>query len=383
MNDRNGMNPPTRRRVGVVFGGRSGEHDVSLRSAQTVMAALQAAGHEVVPLGITREGVWLTDGDPMRALQEASPLFALTAAEKPAEGRVIKAVTELSLRASASDVPAVIPANGWAGNLDVIFPVLHGPMGEDGTVQGLFELAGLPYVGAGVMASAVGMDKAVARQLFAQAGIPQAPWLTVLRKEWQRFPDAIQADIERELGYPCFVKPANLGSSVGISKVHDASELAKALSEAGQYDRKIIVEKGVNARELEVSVLGNDEPIASVVGEIVPTREFYDYEAKYVDDGSELLVPAPVPEEVSEEVRALAVRAYRTIDGAGMARVDFLYDRDSGRVLLNEINTIPGFTAISMYPMLWQASGLALPDLVAKLVDLAIERHDERHGRPG
>jgi D-alanine-D-alanine ligase len=367
----------------VIFGGRSSEHDVSLRSAMTVMEALCAAGHEVVPIGVTREGVWLTDGDPMRALQASSPLFALTAAGKPAQGRVIQAVEELSLRAAESSVPAVIPANGWAGNLDVIFPVLHGPMGEDGTVQGLFELAGLPYVGGGVMTSSVAMDKAICKQLLAQAGIPQVPWLTVLRKEWERFPEAIQSDVERELGYPCFVKPANLGSSVGITKVHDVSELPAAMREAGQYDRKVVIEKGINARELEVSVLGNDEPIASVVGEIVPSREFYDYEAKYVDDGSELLVPAPVPDEVADEVRAIAIRAYRTVDGAGMARVDFLLDRDTDRVLLNEINTIPGFTAISMYPILWEASGISLPELVSRLVELAVERHHERHGRPG
>jgi D-alanine-D-alanine ligase len=370
-----------RRRVGVVFGGRSGEHDVSLRSAQTVMGALVAAGYEVVPIGVTREGMWLTDGDPMRALQEASPLFALADGVAREEGAVIGQVTALSLRAQASTAPAVIPANGWAGDLDVIFPVLHGPMGEDGTVQGLFELAGLPYVGAGVMASAVAMDKSIAKQLLAQAGIPQAPWLTVLKKEWQRYPDAVQDDIERELGYPCFVKPANLGSSVGISKVHDADELPAAMRAAGSYDRKIVIEKGIDGRELEVSVLGNDEPVASVVGEIVPSREFYDYEAKYVDDNSALIVPAPIPEETSGEIRALAARAFRVLDCAGMARVDFFLDRASGRVLLNEVNTIPGFTAISMYPILWQASGVPLPELVTRLVQLAVERHAERHGQ--
>lgn len=371
----------SRIRVGVVFGGRSGEHDVSLRSAQTVMGALEAAGYAIVPIGITREGAWLTDGDPMQALQSASPLFALGSGDEREEGDVLNAVNALSMRANQSSAPAVIPSAGWAGDLDVIFPVLHGPMGEDGTVQGLFELAGLPYVGAGVMSSAVSMDKSITKQLLAQAGIPQAPWLTVLRKEWQRFPDAIQADIERELGYPCFVKPANLGSSVGISKVHDASELDAAMREAGQHDRKIVIEKGINARELEVSVLGNDEPTASVIGEIVPAGEFYDYEAKYVDDDSELLVPASIPDEVADEIRKVAIRAFRVLDCAGMARVDFLLDRDTHHIYLNEVNTIPGFTAISMYPILWEASGLPLPDLVSRLVELAVERHAERHGQ--
>lgn len=370
-----------RLRVGVIFGGRSAEHDVSLRSAQTVMRALHQAGYEIIPIGVTREGHWLTDGDPMRALQEGSPLFALPSGEKPAAGSVIDAVERLALEADATSTPALIPANGWAGSLDVIFPVLHGPMGEDGTVQGLFELAGIPYVGAGVMASAVAMDKAVAKQLLAQAGIPQLPWLTVLRKEWQRFPETVRADIERELGYPCFVKPANLGSSVGISKVHAADELPAAMDEAGRHDRKIVVERGADARELEVSVLGNDEPLASVVGEIVPSREFYDYEAKYVDDDSKLLIPADIPDEVAEEIRALAARAYRTLDCAGMARIDFFLDRNSGRIFLNEVNTIPGFTSISMYPLLWEATGVSLPELVDRLIALAIERFDERHSR--
>jgi D-alanine-D-alanine ligase len=368
-------------RVGVVFGGRSGEHDVSLRSAQTVMAALEASGHDVIQIGITREGAWLTEGDPMATLQAGSPLFAIGDGGQREDGEVLASVNALSIKANQSSAPAVIPASGWAGELDVIFPVLHGPMGEDGTVQGLFELAGLPYVGAGVMSSSVSMDKSVTKQLLAQSAIPQAPWLTVLRKEWQRFPDAIQADIERELGYPCFVKPANLGSSVGISKVHDSSELPAAMREAGNHDRKIVIEKGINARELEVSVLGNDEPVASVIGEIVPAGEFYDYEAKYVDDDSELIVPADIPDDVADEIRAVAVRAFRVLDCAGMARIDFLMDRESHHIYLNEVNTIPGFTSISMYPILWEASGLPLPDLVSRLVELAVERHAERHGQ--
>lgn len=369
-------------RVGVVFGGRSGEHDVSLRSAQTVMAALGAAGHEVVPIGVTRQGAWLTSGDPMGELQAQSPLFALQSGDR-SRGAVLDEVEALSLRARDAAAIAVIPGNGWAGSIDVVFPVLHGPMGEDGTVQGLFELAGLPYVGAGVMASAVAMDKSIAKQVLAQAGLPQTPWLTVLRKEWARFPETVTADVERELGYPCFVKPANLGSSVGVTKVRDAGELPAAMAEAGRHDRKILIEQGVDARELEVSVLGNDEPIASVVGEVVPGHEFYDYEDKYVDDASQLLIPAPIPAEVSEEVRGLAMRAFRVLDCAGMARVDFFLERQTHRVLLNEVNTIPGFTAISMYPKLWEATGVGLPELVQRLIDLAIERHEEQRGDGG
>jgi D-alanine-D-alanine ligase len=253
-------------------------------------------------------------------------------------------------------------------------------MGEDGSVQGLFELAGIPFVGAGIMSSSVAMDKAICKQLLAQAGIPQLPWLTVLRKEWRSFPEAVVADIERELGYPCFVKPANLGSSVGISKVHGRDEIATALEEAGRHDRKIVIEAGANARELEVGVLGNDEPIASVVGEIISSREFYDYEAKYVDDNSQLLIPADIPGETSDRVREIATRAYRTVDCAGMARIDFFLDREDGRIFLNEINTIPGFTAISMFPKLWEATGIGLPALVTRLAELAIERFDERRG---
>lgn len=370
-------------RVGVIFGGRSAEHDVSLRSALTVMGALQAAGHDVHPIGVTREGHWLTEGDPMLQLQQGSPLFALQPGEGRAAGAVIEEVGRLAQQADASSSPALIPANGWAGALDVIFPVLHGPMGEDGTVQGLFELAGIPYVGAGVMSSSISMDKAITKQLLDRAGIPQLPWLTYLAKEWRRFPEGVQQDIERELGYPCFVKPANLGSSVGISKVHGADELAAAMELASRFDRKIVIERGANARELEVGVLGNDEPIASTVGEIVPSREFYDYEAKYVDDDSALLIPAEIPDEIAGQIRAVAIRAYRTLDCAGMARIDFFLERDTNQVFLNEVNTIPGFTSISMYPMLWEATGIGLPELASRLVELAVERFGERHGSGG
>ncbi len=263
-------------------------------------------------------------------------------------------------------------------DLDVLFPVLHGPYGEDGTIQGLLELADIPYVGAGVLASALAMDKAVSKRLLAQAGIPVVPWIAVLRRDWRREPERVAARVEREIGYPCFTKPANLGSSVGITKVHHAGELAAAMDEAARHDRKIVIERGIDARELEVSVLGNDDPVASVVGEIVPCHEFYDYEAKYVDDRSALLIPAPISPEEAATIQRLAVEAFRLIDAAGMARVDFFLERGTGRIYLNEINTIPGFTAISMYPKLWEASGLSFRDLVTRLIELALERHAER-----
>jgi D-alanine-D-alanine ligase len=343
------------------------------------MAALEAAGHQVIPIGVSREGVWLTDGDPMSELQAGSPLFGLDPGRRHEPGEVVERVEALAVQANSGGSGAVIPKNGWAGQLDVLFPVLHGPMGEDGTIQGLFDLMDVPYVGAGVAASAVAMDKALAKQLLAQAGIPQVDWLSVLRKEWRAFPDQVTGDIAREIGFPCFVKPANMGSSVGVGKAHTPAELPAVMSEACRHDRKILVERDAQSRELEVSVLGNDQPMASVVGEIIPGHEFYDYEAKYVDDSARCLIPAEIPDETSAEVRDLAIRAYRTLDCAGMARVDFFYHEPSGTVYLNEVNTIPGFTSISMYPKLWEASGLSLPDLVSQLVDLAIERYDDRH----
>lgn len=368
-------------RVGVIFGGRSAEHDVSLRSALTIMSALSESGHQIVPIGITREGQWLTSGDPMGELQAGSPLFAIDAGQEREPGRVEAAVETLSLRARQA-ASGLVPSNGWSGEIDVIFPALHGPMGEDGTVQGLFELAGTPYVGAGVLASSVAMDKALCKQVLAQAGIPQAPWITTRRRDWEARPADVLDVAERELGYPCFVKPANLGSSIGISKARDREGLIEALDEACLHDRRIVIEKGIDARELEVSVLGNDEPVASVVGEIVPgeKHEFYDYEAKYVDDDAELLIPADIPEETAHLVRSLAIASFKEIDGAGIARVDFLLDRHSGDVYLNEVNTLPGFTSISMYPKLWEATGVPISELVDRLLQLAIERFDERRG---
>lgn len=368
MSDHSGNGVHDRKRVIVLFGGQSGEHDVSLRSAQTVMRALDPDKYEIVPVGITREGRWLTGGDPMAALTAHSPLFALT------DGEVVAADFDSPPSTDpAGAMPAVMSAQ-----IDVVFPVLHGPMGEDGTVQGMLELSGIPYVGSGVLGSAVAMDKVIAKTILAQAGIPQVDWVTVLRRDWERTPDAIVAEVSEKLGFPCFTKPANMGSSVGVAKAHSADELAGCIALAARYDRRIIVERGVDARELEISVLGNDEPIASVAGEIVPSREFYDYAAKYIDDDSALIIPAPISAETLSEMQRIAVDAFRALDLAGMARVDFFLEKATGRLLLNEVNTIPGFTSISMYPMLWEASGVPLPELVDRLVALAIERHDER-----
>jgi len=359
-------------RVGVLFGGRSGEHEVSLASARNVMDALRKAGHTVVPMGITPQGHWLTTGDPLALLTgettAASPTrVTLNGHHAEEEDRAAWAL----LPQTSKEAP--LPT------IDLIFPVLHGPYGEDGTVQGLLEMANLPYVGSGVLASAVAMDKAIAKQLFAQAGLRQAPYTVVMRQAWQSEPASILAKIEREFAYPVFVKPANLGSSVGVSKAHDRNELSTAVTLASRYDRKILVEMAVpNAREIEVSVLGNDEPIVSVPGEIVPGREFYDYAAKYLDDSSQLLIPAPIDAALTAEVQAMARLAYQTVDGAGLARVDFLLDDASQTVYLNEINTMPGFTRISMYPKLWEASGISYPDLVNRLLELALERHADR-----
>lgn len=353
-------------RVAVIFGGQSSEHEVSLRSARAILEHLDQERFESLPVGITRDGRWLVGGDPLTALAQRSSL--------PLEG-------SSPLRAFGQPVETRAPEFLWSEEIDVVFPVLHGPYGEDGTVQGLLELAGIPYVGCGVLASAIAMDKPTAKRLFASIGLAQARWLLFTWPEWQRSQAEIAAAIERELGYPCFVKPANLGSSVGVSKVHNATELTAAIEEASHYDRRILVEEAIDARELEVSVLGNDQPIASIVGEIIPSREFYDFEAKYIDANSRLLIPAPITEEQAETVRQMALAAFRVIDGAGMARVDFFLERPTGRILINEVNTIPGFTAISMYPKLWEACGLCFRDLVTRLIELALERHAEQQRR--
>lgn len=356
-------------RVGVLFGGRSGEHEVSLASARNVMKSLTEAGHTVIPLGISRTGRWITANDPLGQLTSASQAIG--------DGKM--AVPQ---PADEPDGWALIPTGSGDGSLaqvEVIFPVLHGPFGEDGTVQGLLEMANVPYVGCGVLASAVGMDKALCKQVFAAAGLQQSVYRLVLRPTWQAHPERVLGQIESDLSYPLFIKPANLGSSIGISKARDRAELRQALDLAARYDRRIVVEEAVpNVREIEVSVLGNEDPMASVPGEIVPGNAFYDYAAKYVDDNSALIIPADLTEGQSSQVRQMAVEAFQAIDGAGLARVDFLMDRETGEFYINEINTLPGFTRISMYPKLWEATGIAYPDLVDRLVQLAIGRYVDR-----
>jgi D-alanine-D-alanine ligase len=370
-------------RVGVLFGGRSGEHEVSLRSARSVMQSLDPAKYEVVPIGITKDGRWIAgdaDAQAAGALTNGREARAVTLLPEPSESALmaIDPATEHKSGDPASSNLSVI------AELDVVFPVLHGPFGEDGTVQGLLELAGLPYVGAGVVGSAVGMDKAIFKQVMAAAGLPVLPWVLCTRRQWSREPEAVIEAVERALPYPVFTKPVNLGSSVGISKCHDRAELQAGLTEAARFDRRLLIEQGIHrARELEVSVLGNEEPIASVIGEVRPRREFYDYVAKYIaepgsEDESELIIPAQLDPELADAVRELALRAYRAIDCAGLGRVDLLFDDQNGRIYLNEINTIPGFTSISMYPKLWEATGVSYSELLNRLIDLALDRHREK-----
>src|SRR5215212_363992 len=344
-------------RLAVLYGGRSAEHQVSVVSARSVMEALDPGRFEVVPIAITRDGAWL--------LPDRSPL-ELTASEGTLP-EVEPAGRELAVR----------PEEGVHG-VDVVFPILHGPFGEDGTVQGLFELADLPYVGSGVLASALAMDKAMAKVVLAAAGLPQAPYLVVPERDWRADPGRVAGTVADRLAYPVFTKPARLGSSIGITKVKTPDALAASLATAFAHDPKALVEQGVTARELECGVLGNDAPEASVVGEVVPGHEFYDFEAKYLDESLKLEIPAPVPDTVRSQVRELSLRAFQALDCEGFARVDFFYEEATGRVLVNEVNTINGFTQKSIYPLLWAASGLAYPDLVARLVDLAVERHAAR-----
>ncbi|RME84864.1 MAG: D-alanine--D-alanine ligase [Caldilineae bacterium] len=345
--------PVARRlRLGVLFGGRSGEHEVSLMSAESILAALDHDRYEIVPIGIARDGRWLFGGDPLELLRRGGPIPA--------------------------GAPLWPRPEDLAG-LDVIFPVLHGTFGEDGTVQGFLDLTGIPYVGCGVLASALAMDKAVSKQLFAAIGLPLTPWLVVYRHEWERQPGPILARIEGQLDYPLFIKPANLGSSVGITKARDRADLQAGLDEAALYDRKMIVEQAVpHAREIEVSVLGNEEPVVSIPGEIVPSNEFYDYAAKYLDGASIERIPAPITAEQTAQVQDMALRAFCAVDASGLSRVDFLLDDESGRVYINELNTIPGFTSISMYPKLWEASGMPYGQLLDRLIELALERHHQR-----
>lgn len=359
----------SRKRIGVIFGGRSGEHDVSIMSAQSVLSALDPAKYDVVMIGITKKGHWLT-GDVPRALITGDKEAASPATLLPEP----RSATLLELQGKDSELAGLASV----AQIDVIFPVLHGPYGEDGTVQGLLELAGIPYVGAGVVGSAVGMDKAIFKAVMTSHGLPVLPWILVRKSEWESQSSDVIRKIENILDYPVFTKPANLGSSVGITKCLDHNSLKAGIVEAARYDRRIIVEQGIDARELEVSVLGNDSPTASVVGEIRPKRDFYDYVAKYVSDDSELIIPAEIDDVLSQSIRSMAIEAFIAMDCAGLGRVDFLLERDTGRIFLNEVNTIPGFTRISMYPKLWEASGLPYPELLDKLIALALERFEEK-----
>ena len=372
-----------RLRVGILFGGRSGEHEVSLLSAASILKAIDRKKFDVVPIGITKEGRWLAAGDATNLLE----------GEKNSGSRHLRAGDPEATPGAKllhEGIPTLLaPMPGPQGPegkaIDVVFPVLHGTFGEDGTIQGLFELAGIAYVGSGVLGSSAGMDKDAMKRLFAQAGLPIVKHVTLLRSEWEASPRKATARIEAALKYPLFVKPANLGSSVGISKAHDRKELGPALDLAAKYDRKLIVEQGVvgkksGARELEVAVLGNDDPKASVVGEIIPGKEFYDYEAKYLSEGSVPVIPAKITAAEAKQIRQMAVAAFRACDLAGLARVDFLMEPDGKRrIYLNEVNTLPGFTQISMYPKLWEATGISYTDLITRLIELGIERHQEKN----
>ena len=356
-------------KVGVIFGGRSGEHEVSLRSAESVINALDRNKYEVVPIGITKQGRWLASREATNLL----PSSVMATGDLPVA--IFGDPTRQGLARFERDEQAATNEK-----LDVIFPVLHGTYGEDGTIQGLLEMADVPYVGCGVLGSACGMDKVVMKRLFREAGLPIVEFTHFLRTQWEADPLRLEAQVIAEIGFPCFVKPANLGSSVGISKATDAVSLNKAIGVAARFDRKIVIERGVNAREIEVSILGNDEPRASLPGEIVPeSADFYDYATKYVSaDGARLVIPAQLSEELTLQIQQLGIRAFQAVDGAGLGRVDFFLEKETGALYVNEINTLPGFTSISMYPKMWEASGLSYGDLLDRLIALALERHREK-----
>jgi D-alanine-D-alanine ligase len=358
------MSSQKRLRVGVIFGGRSGEHEVSLASAASVIRALDPEKYDVVPIGITKDGRWLVGTGAHKLLPE-----------------VLKTGERVSLPpdpTAATLVPLAPGAGRPSVSVDVIFPVLHGTFGEDGTVQGLLELAGLPYVGAGVLGSAVGLDKDVQKRLFVQAGLPVVPFLAAHRWEWEKQRENVLEAVKKKFRFPVFVKPATGGSSVGMTRVKSMEELPAAMDLAGEFALKILVERAVDAREIEVSVLGNDDVRASVPGEIVPHREYYDYKAKYLEQGTELVIPAALTEKQVCTIQDYAIHAFRAIDGTGMARCDFFLERKTGTIFLNELNTIPGFTSISMYPKMWEASGLPYPKLIDRLIELALELHREK-----
>jgi D-alanine-D-alanine ligase len=357
------MTPEKKRlRVGILFGGRSGEHEVSLASAASVIRGLDPDKYEAVPIGISKEGHWLIGSAAQKMLPE-----------------VLKGGQRVMMTADPTDAAIVkLDGSGGGQRIDVVFPVMHGTFGEDGTIQGLLDLAGLPFVGAGVLGSAIGMDKDVAKRLLQVAKIPVVPWVTIHRHDWENNPENIQGAIELKFQYPVFVKPATLGSSVGMTKVHSRAELAPALNLACEFAMKVLVEESVTAREIEVSVLGNHDPQASVPGEIVPHREFYDYAAKYLEEGTQLLIPADLKPPQAQKIQKYAVDAFRALELSGMARVDFFLEKEGGKMYLNEVNTIPGFTSISMYPKLWEASGIPFRELIDKLIALALEQHAEK-----
>jgi D-alanine-D-alanine ligase len=375
-------------RVGVIYGGRSGEHEVSLASAAAVFKNLDATRYDAVPIRIEKDGRWALPDRPPTLVSAADVIHSAGAIGETTREALMSAhpggetlmIVDPSTRGDQLDAPSGQVAGAMSGmTLDVVFPVLHGPYGEDGTIQGLLELANVPYVGAGVLASSVGMDKAAMKLVFAAKGLPMCDYEVVMKRDWQRDEARTLQRVVDRLGFPVFVKPANLGSSVGISKAKHAAELRTAISLAAEFDRKVVVEAAVpNAREIEVAVLGNDDPEASVPGEIIPSREFYDYEAKYLDNASRDVIPADLSEKLTSEVRAMAIAAYKALDCSGMARVDFLLARDTGVLYLNEANTIPGFTTISMYSKMWAATGLAYPALLDRLIALALERHGEK-----
>jgi D-alanine-D-alanine ligase len=352
-----------RLRVGVLFGGRSGEHEVSLISAASVIQALDPQKYEPVPIGITKDGQWLAGTAAHKMLPE-----------------ILRSGERVMLSADPN-VAALVPVSNSRPDelrVDVVFPVLHGTYGEDGTVQGLLDLAGLPFVGSGVLGSAVGMDKDMQKRLFLQAKLPVGDFLAIPRAEWEKSRGKVLNAIRKKFRFPVFVKPATLGSSVGMTKAHDAKELAAAMDLAAEFAQKILVEKAIRGREIEVSVLGNEDPKASIPGEIVPHREFYDYAAKYLEEGTRLLIPAKLNRAQVKRFQEFAVRAFRSLECLGMARVDFFLEHRTGKILLNEINTIPGFTSISMYPKLWEASGLSYRNLLDRLIELALTQHREK-----
>ena len=343
--------------VGVIFGGQSGEHEVSLMSSYNVIKAMDKERYDVVTIGITKEGKWMIyNGD----------------VEKIRNGQWEREKVHL-IEDFAINHPIL-------NSIDVVFPVLHGPRGEDGTIQGLFELANIPYVGCGVLASAIGMDKIYTKTLYEKVGLPQGKYLLIMRKDWKDNQEKSIEEIEEKLSYPIFIKPANMGSSVGITKAHNREDLIRGMNEAALYDRKLLLEENIDCREIECAVLGNDEPEASVLGEIIPSNEFYDYHAKYLDDGaSSLIIPAPLDDKTSQTIRQLAIKAFKAIDGSGLARLDFFVEKNTGEIYINEINTLPGFTNISMYPKLWEYSGLPYNKLIDRLIELALERFKEKN----